>query len=225
MVKAILFDLDNTLYDTKTLAQNARLNAVKAMVEAGLTCSVDEGFTKIAEIVAQYGSNYDNHFDRLLEEYGQDANPHIIAAGVVAYHETKKAYLVPFQDTIPTLLELRQRGMKIGVVSNGIPVKQWEKLIRLGVQHFFEAVVICEKDGKPSPTPLLTACENLEVDKAECLMVGDSIEKDVAAAKAAKIKSIQLISKNEDLEEEVEVEPDFLISKISEILPIIDSLK
>ncbi|MFH1789156.1 MAG: haloacid dehalogenase, partial [Candidatus Altiarchaeota archaeon] len=85
-IKAVLFDIDNTLYDTKTLALNSRKNAVKAMVEAGLDVDVDEALKKLSKIVKKHGPNYDHHYDRLLEEYCIKYNPRIIAAAVVAYH-------------------------------------------------------------------------------------------------------------------------------------------
>lgn len=219
MFSAVLFDLDNTLFDTRTMAYNARVNALNAMVEAGLDVEVEEGLKKLLSIVKKMGSNFDNHFDILLKSYGMDPDPHVVAAGVVAYHETKKAYLVPYSDTVPTLLKLKKAGVKIGVVSNGRPVKQWEKIIRLGLQHFFDVVVIRDKDGKPNPEPLLEAAAQLGVEPGECLMVGDKSGVDVAGAKAACMKSVLLLKK---YAQEEGPKPDFEVGKIRDILGLID---
>jgi putative hydrolase of the HAD superfamily len=127
---------------------------------------------------------------------------------------------VPFSDTLPTLLELRQCGVKLGVVSNGKPVKQWEKLIRLGLQHFFHTVVISEKDGKPSPKPLLEAASNLGVKPNECLMVGDK-ESDVVAAKKAGVKCAQLVKHEKDVSGPQGAEPNYLIPDLKSILELL----
>ena len=223
MFCAVLFDLDGTLYDSNTLAHSSRVNAVKAMVESGLDVDFEEAFQRLLEIVGKYGSNYDHHFDMLLESFGRKPDARIIAAGVLAYHETKTAYLVPYPSVIPTLLDLRQKGLKIGVVSNGKPVKQWEKLIHLGLQHFFHTVVIRESGGKPAGEPVLEALEKLGLTSGECLMVGDRVETDVLAAKNAGVKSVLVVRGG--MPGEIEPEPDYIITSLKDVIKIIDTQK
>ena len=219
MVKACVFDVDNTLYDTRTLAVNARRNALKAMIEAGLDVELDEAFTRLMGLVKEHGSNYDHHFDRLLEGYGRDGDHHLVAAGVVAYHETKKAFLVPYPDTVPTLLELKANGILLGVASNGKPVKQWEKLIRLGLQHFFDAVVVASGPyGKPDPKPLLDVAARLGVEPGDCLMVGDRVDADVKAAEAAGFKSVLLTPEPGG---DYKPKPDYTVKRLSRILDLV----
>ena len=50
-IKAIIFDLDNTLYDAEVLTEETLKQAVAAMISTGLKTSIQEGFTKIKEII------------------------------------------------------------------------------------------------------------------------------------------------------------------------------
>lgn len=221
----MLFDVDDTLFDTETLAKMARLNAVKAMIESGLPLrDVQRGYNALVRIVDKYGANYDHHFDRLLEVLGFKRDPKIIAAGIVAYHDTKLAYLKPDPDLIPTLIALRDRGCKIGVVSNGRAVKQWEKIIRLGLHHFFDVVIISEDIGweKPDPRIFEAALRELGVKEGEAAYVGDTPEIDVLGANRAGLISVMLAKrKRKELAMEKEMRPRFTVRRISELLAII----
>ncbi|MFC2154628.1 TIGR02253 family HAD-type hydrolase [Candidatus Altiarchaeota archaeon] len=225
-VKAVFFDIDNTLFDTQRLAEASRRNAIRAMIESGLNVEEDDAYERLIAIVKKYGSNYGNHYDELLKQYKQGGNPHIIAAGIVAYHSTKFAYLVPFQDTVPTLIKLRDIGLKLGVITDGIAVKQWSKLISLGLQHFFHAVIISEEKGvsKPETTQFLDACQEVGCLPHEAVMVGDRLDKDILGANIAGMTSVQLLKKpNEDKPNpnSDREEPDYIISKLSDLVELL----
>ena len=224
-IKAVFFDIDNTLYDSALQVEMVRSNAIKAMIEAGLDIDVEEGLQALKDIVALKGSNYQNHFDELLKKYGCEGNPRILAAGILAYHNTKLSYLVPFPDTIPTLLTLRQRGYKIGVITEGRSVKQWEKLISLGLQHFFHAVLISEEVAKQKPDVelFITAAKRIGCKPNEAAMVGDRLDKDIIGAKAAGMTTIQILKgKYSDQRPTCPgEEPDYVVPDLKGILSIL----
>lgn len=221
-VKAVIFDIDDTLFDSATLAKMARINAVKAMVESGLPLkSIARGYKLLMRIVEKYGSNYNQHFDKVLEELGCEWNPKIIAAGVVAYHDTKQAYLKPEPEVIPTLITLRDRGYKLGIVSNGKAVKQWEKLIRLGLHHFFHAVVISEEVGseKPDVEIFRITLKKLEVKPQEAIYVGDHLETDILGANKVGMISVRIVrEKRKKQSYKDKITPRFSIKRISDLL-------
>ncbi len=224
-IKAVFFDVDDTLYDSSKQVGEARRNAIKAMIEAGLQVDEDDAADKLKKISKALGSNYPQLFDELLKEFGYGSNPRIIAAGVIAYHRTKIAYLVPFYDTIPSLLELRDRGFKLGIITDGIAVKQWEKLIRLGLQHFFHSVVISGSIGCEKPDPILfeTAIKRIGCDPGECMMVGDRIDKDIKGANALNMITVQIMKgKYMALKPRDESDkPDYVVSLLSDVLKIL----
>ncbi|HEX55491.1 MAG: haloacid dehalogenase [Candidatus Altiarchaeales archaeon] len=228
-IKAIFFDIDDTLYDSTLQTDMARRNTIRAMIEAGLEIEEDEGIKALNEIVEKFGSNYGYHLNELLREFGYEENPRIIAAGIVAYHSTKIAYLVPFPDTIPTLLKLRDLGYGLGVITDGIAVKQWEKLIRLGLQHFFDSVIISEEIGieKPNPEMFKIAARKIKCKPEEAIMVGDRIDKDIVGANKVGMLTVQLMHGKhmDEIPKNPDEEPDYIISNLRDILKVLKEIK
>lgn len=222
-IKAVFFDIDNTLYNTGRLAEASRRNAIKAMIEAGLMVGEEEGYRKLLEIVRKKGPNFDHHYDVLVKEYSGEKKHQIIAAGIVAYHTTKLGYLVPYPETIPVLLKLKQTGIKLGIISNGVPTKQWEKLIRLGLQHFFDYVIISEdKMQKPDPRIFRGAVVRAGCRPEETMMVGDDIMNDISGANKAGMNTV-LVARGETKKPRRKAdEPDYLIKDLRGLLGILN---
>jgi putative hydrolase of the HAD superfamily len=90
------------------------------------------------------------------------------------------------------LAELRQRGYRLGIVTNGVPDLQREKIAGCGVAHLFDAAVVSgEVDcGKPERTIFDHICREMGVATAECVMVGDNPARDVAGARSVGMKAV-----------------------------------
>jgi putative hydrolase of the HAD superfamily len=191
-LKAVFFDIDNTLYDSAKLASMARMNSVLAMIDAGLDEPEDQILKDLNSVIRKYGPNYHHHYDELLKMYDR-LDPKIIAAGVVAYEHTKIAYLKPFAGVDPVLIELK-KNLSLGVISNGLRIKQWEKLVGLRIHHFFSAVITSEECGceKPSPEIFRAALEALKVKPGDAVMVGDKYDLDIDGAKNVGMHAIWL---------------------------------
>lgn len=228
-MKAVLFDIDNTLYDSTMQAQAARRNAVDAMIDAGLPGPRERGLSVLNKIVEEYGSNYEGHFNVLVKRLGMSKDTtRVVAAGIVAYHNTKVSMLHPFPDTVPTLLSLRDKGFRLGVVTDGTPVKQWEKLIRLGLQHFFHTVVITDEVGmkKPSVELYKLAARRIGCDTKDCVMVGDRLDSDISGAKRAGMVTVRILQGKYKKQKPTSANrPDFSIKNISGLLKVIGTLK
>jgi putative hydrolase of the HAD superfamily len=96
------------------------------------------------------------------------------------------------EDTLVTLQTLRERGQKLGVITNG-PVKlQQQKLDALGITRLFETIVISEAEAvrKPDPAIFARALERCGVVCDEAVFVGDHPEIDIAGAHAAGMRPI-----------------------------------
>jgi len=142
----VLFDVDDVLYNATLLKRMARENAVLAMVEAGLPVDFETALKTLLSVVAERGEDYPRHFDETLRALGLRVDPRVVAAGVVAYHDTKRAFLKPLPRVFQTLMSLREDGYLLALSSPGVPVKEWEKVIRLGLHHFFERAWFGEPD-------------------------------------------------------------------------------
>jgi len=227
-VRCVLFSIDDVLYDSSLQAYLARMNAVRAMVEAGLPVDPETTFNVLKSVVAEYGRDYGKHFDRTLERLGLKVSSRIIAAAVAAYHDTKFAYLRPYPDTVPTLIKLREQGYRIGVASPGNPVKQWEKLIRLGLQHIFHHVVISMEVGceRLEPKVFEEALKPFNVSHREAVYVGCRLNTEIRPAKRAGLITVRIRRGEHRSEEPKSSEeiPDYEISSLSEIFTVLDEI-
>ncbi|MDQ7780094.1 MAG: HAD-IA family hydrolase [Planctomycetota bacterium] len=190
-LKAIFFDIDDTLYSTSEFAARARRNSIDAMIRAGLRVPRYVLLRELTEVVAEFSSNFEHHFDKLilrLPPVSYDGvNPAVmIAAAVVAYHETKFRQLAPYDDVPPLLASLSRTNLVRGIITAGLQVKQAEKLLRLGVYQYLtsNAIFISDQIGisKPNVKLYLKACETLGLQPEECMHVGDSPLSDIDPA-------------------------------------------
>ena len=185
MLKAVFFDIDDTLYDTSGFARLARKAALNVMIDAGLPLSREEAYRLLREIIAEKGSNYDKHFNVLTERVLGEEKPLLIALGMITYHNVKFALLRPFPNTISTLIHLKGKGYRLGAISNGITIKQWEKLIRLGIHHFFDEVVTSEEvnSEKPDIEIFREALRRMGCRPERSVMVGNKFTEDILSHK------------------------------------------
>lgn len=184
MIKAVFFDLDDTLYDTSGFAKLARKAALNVMIDAGLPLSSDEAYKLLREIIKEKGSNYDKHFNVLTKRVFGEEKPLLIALGMITYHNVKFALLRLFPETMSTLIYLKSKGYHLGVISNGITIKQWEKLIRLGLHHFFDEVVTSEEAAvdKPDEKIFRLALDRMGCQAEKSIMVGNKFNDDILGA-------------------------------------------
>ncbi|MGB2867937.1 MAG: TIGR02253 family HAD-type hydrolase [Bacteroidota bacterium] len=192
MIKAVIFDLDNTLVDFMLMKRQAIDAAIHAMRDAGLDLSSDEIRKRVDEIYKVRGMEFQNVFDQLLFDEFSKVNYKILSAGVIAYRRAREAALVPYPHVYLTLMELTKMHIKLAVVSDAPAREAWLRLCYLNFHHIFDAVVTFEDTGerKPNPGPFRKALELLNVKPTEALMVGDWAERDVVGAKQVGMKTI-----------------------------------
>lgn len=101
-----------------------------------------------------------------------------------------------YDDTIPTLKELRSRGLRTAIVSNtswGSPAVLWRAEIRrLGLDSYMDSVVLDRDVGwrKPSKRIFEFAMKNLDVFPGDCLFVGDEPRWDLTGPRAVGIEAV-----------------------------------
>lgn len=204
-LRLLLLDLDDTLYSTTAFAARARRAAMEAVASfPGMTVSAEALLDELREVIAEFGANDHAHYDRLLRRFPEAAlggHPRaaLVAAGVAAYHDTKHGGMEPFPGLLDLLADLRRAGgLRIGVVTEGLEVKQFEKLHRLGVYPFLDRgmIFVSEAIGisKPNPKLLQRALHCTGVPAAAALYVGDNPVNDVAPARALGMVAVRFRS-------------------------------
>ncbi|MBZ9571143.1 TIGR02253 family HAD-type hydrolase [Methanobrevibacter sp. TMH8] len=201
MEKAIFFDIDGTLLDTSSFAELARRAAIDVMIENGLPSTQDEAYELLKEIIAEKGSNYNKHFNVLTKRMCGEESNLLIALGMVTYHNVKFALLRPFPKTMDVLVYLKNKGYKLGVISNGITIKQWEKLVRLDIHYFFDEVITSEEVGSEKPEKKIfeEAMNRMKCTPENSLMIGNKLGIDIMGAVYAGMSGILVNSDLDDI--------------------------
>lgn len=97
-----------------------------------------------------------------------------------------------FPEVEPLLKELRQNKKKLGMLTNGAPDLQREKIKRAGLERYFDAIVISGEVGvgKPDPEVFSHLLERLDARPQETTMVGDSLPCDIIGAHRSGIRAV-----------------------------------
>ena len=219
MIKAVFFDIDDTLYDTSGFAKLARKAALNAMIDAGLPLSTDEAYDLLREIIKEKGSNYDKHLNVLTKRVFGEEKPLLIAIGMITYHNVKFALLRLFPETMSTLIHLKAQGYHLGVISNGITIKQYEKLVRLGLHHFFHSVITSQEAGveKPDIAIFELAMKTMGCKAENSVMIGNSFNDDVLGAIDAGMSAVFLTTELNDSERAIIEKRSLKLDIISDI--------
>lgn len=187
-VRAIFFDIDDTLYSTSAFGELARRSAVEAMIEVGVKMDPEALYQELQEVIHEFSPNYENHFDKLLlripPEAVADVNPAlIVAAGMVAYHETKFRELRPFDGVLEVMQALAGTDLIRGIITHGTTIKQAEKIVRLRLYPYLtpDALFISDQIGiaKPNIKLYQRALESVGIVPPEAVYVGDNPHMDI----------------------------------------------
>jgi len=231
-LSAIFFDIDDTLYSTTEFTSRARAAGLRAMIAAGLPVSFEEACAEMDEIVREGSSNDEHQFDKLVLRLGGAAvsarrRPLLVAAGVVAYHDTKFRHLTPYEDALEVLKRLVARhSVRLGIISAGVGLKQAEKVVRLGLAEFFdpEAVFISDEVGidKTNPKLYRHVCVQLALAPDAVMVVGDHPLRDVDPPNAVGMITVlhQRSGKYQDVAGRTQ--PDYVAHNFWDLWEILD---
>lgn len=186
---AVLFDLDDTLYSRRRF--------------------VLSGFAAVARhLDRQYQSGAPSVYRALVEAYrrgdrGRELQaclehfdlPPMLLPGLVAMMRAHRPCLRLPKSSRAALTALR-RTHRIGIVTNGIPSAQANKIDALGLRSLVDAVIYASEhgtgQGKPDVAPFLAALSRLDVPPPQAVFVGDDELCDVRGAAAAGLRTVRL---------------------------------
>lgn len=190
-VRAIAFDLDGTLIDSGPSLAAALAEALEQMGRP--RCRAEDALGWIgngAPMLVRRGLSNQTEPDPNLD-------PDLIEATlatfnrIYAQHQPTPKLLYP--QVIETLAALKQRGYRMGLVTNKpaqfVPAILAETGLAPYFDYWFGGDSLPER--KPSPLPLFTLMDHWQISPAQLLMVGDS-RNDILAAKAAQSPSVGL---------------------------------
>lgn len=191
MIRGVLFDLDDTLFEQRQWLDQA-WRAVA--VAAASSTDPDELFDELVALAGE-GSAKGRIIDRALERVG--ASSSLVPELVAVFREFHTDNLAPYPGAREGLSCLHLT-VRTGLVTDGEPGLQRAKLRSLGLEDMFDVVVFSDELGrdrrKPHPAPFRTAVRQLGLDVDAIVHVGDHPWKDVAGAIGAGIRAVRVLT-------------------------------
>lgn len=230
----ILFDLDDTLLDDSTAYKRA---ARRVADELAAERGVDAERLQNA-FVAEANGYWKKLSQESLTEPVHDARTQLwsnalVASGVPfdaalaqrcadAYTRYRADVLQLFPGALELVLALRERGCKLGIVSNGFAATHHEKIDRLDLRRHVDALFLADEIGmvKPNPEIFRLACRTLGSEPARTAMVGDRYDRDIIGAASVGLFTVLIDIHAIPLPEGARP-PDAVVDSIGEVLAVL----
>lgn len=224
MIRAVIFDLDNTLVDFMRMKEEAVRAAVTAMIDAGLPMSFEEAYQGVMKIYESEGIEYQEVFDHFLHQYLGRIDHKVLASAVVGYRRARDAALVLYPHVTSTLTTLVKWGVKLALLTDAPPKQAWLRLCYLNLHHLFDAVITSTDVGEPKPSPrgFQAVLQALEVRADQTLMVGDWPERDIKGAQQVGIRTV--LARYGERQFEGHSGADWEIDDIAQLLTIVQEI-
>jgi len=191
VIAAVLFDLDDTLYEQRRWLAPAWAAVAAAAAPYGVD---GDAFTRTLVAVAAGGSDRGRIIDRALARMpATDDVP--LAPLLAAFRSSVPERLSLYPGVREALRSLRDE-VPIGLVTDGDVAIQRAKLRLLALDDAFDAVVLSDELGrerrKPHPAPFMAALATLGARPGDAVHVGDRPDKDVRGAIAVGMRAIRV---------------------------------
>jgi putative hydrolase of the HAD superfamily len=221
MIKAVIFDIDNTLTDFMKMKRAAVDAAVEGMMDAGLPGMKDDLVKEVFDVYWKEGIEDQKIFDKILKAKLGRIDFKILAGGILAYRRAKNGTMTLYPRVNHTLIELMRLGIKRTVISDAPKMEVWLRIVSLGLHHYFDDIITSEDFGvkKPDPKPYRRALELLGTKAEETLMVGDWPDRDIKGAKG--VGMLTAWAKYGDTFGTKESGADYVLDDIYEVVGII----
>lgn len=197
MIKAVIFDLDHTLFDrhgtlcslVPALREEFSVNENMSDKEIGsIWCSADDNFVY---------SGWEYILKELCDKKVFTKAPSFSEYSSFIYKHFRKT-AVPFPETVPMLKELQSKGYKTGLITNGFHCLQYAKVNMLGLYGCFDEIIVTGDYGihKPDRRIFDIMREKFGFSPEEMVYVGDNPVNDIEGARNAGWKTIWMNSTN-----------------------------
>lgn len=216
MIKAVLFDLDDTLYDEKQFVKG--------------------GFKAVSQYISEkYGVNKNTFYQTLLDVLRKEGRGHTFDIALKIFGLYKKE-LIPklvkiyrehnpqlslFPDAFVVLSRLK-KDYKLGLITDGNERVQRKKIQALGIKDYLDIIIFTHKYGegkqKPNPFPYQKAMKKLSIKSREAIYVGDDPCKDFIGAKRLGMYTIRVLrGKYKNIRLDKTFEADYEVENLEEI--------
>ena len=192
MIHAILFDLDDTLYEEMQFVKGG-FKAVSLYISKNSKIEQKVVYQLLLDVLEEHGRG--KVLDIVLKKLGLYNKKFI--PKLVEVYRTHKPNLFLYPEVSGVLVALRKQGYKLGIITDGNVEVQRNKVGALTVKEFFDCMIFSDEYGiekqKPDPLPYQKAMEKLEASANETVYIGDNPYKDFITARKLGIFTIRIM--------------------------------
>ncbi len=216
--KAVIFDLDDTLYDESTFVASG-FWTVAIYLEDRFGVNKQKAFLDMMAVLKSEGRG--KVFDKVLEKYGL-YNPNLVT-DLVNIYRSHSPKISLFPDVLPTFKTLKEHGVKLGIITDGLHAVQMRKISALGIAELVDIIIYTDLLGqeycKPNPFPFKQAISMLDIKPESIIYVGNDPIKDIAGANSVGMFTIHICRSG--IAEECNCGANIHISNLTQITQII----
>jgi putative hydrolase of the HAD superfamily len=240
-VRAVIFDLGGTLIDWPDW--DGDINRRWAMsYDYLVTTSPAENWPDCESYVQAMREAEKYHWQQVAERQasstplafvsegfrrmGRQGSEKELLTALDGYARAVDGWAIVFPDAQQTLQTLRERGYRLGLLSNTWWAAAWHnaELATHGLQHLLDVIAYTSDlpHSKPHPSVFLYVAQRLGVSAEECVMVGDRMVDDIGGGLAAGMRAVW---KENDYPwpKPANITPTAVITNLAELLPLIDA--
>ncbi|MBO6111947.1 MAG: HAD-IA family hydrolase [Lachnospiraceae bacterium] len=193
--KAVIFDIDDTLISEYDYVLSGYRQVSKRLAGDDDISLDESGIFDLLLETSRGGFLY--VYNRLFEKLGLPDDKERIGE-LIRIYQGHDPDIRLYDDVDETLVTLRERGIKLGVISDGDPARQHRKLKKCDAEKYFDCVIVTDELGgeeyrKPDRRSFDKMKESLGVDFKDMMYVGDNPSKDFYIKKTLPVKTARII--------------------------------
>ncbi len=192
-INAVIFDLDNVLYDEKEYIFAAYRSIARFLSER---CRLDaeQVYSKLVVDLKRKGSLYPKLFNDAIADFGLDES---LLPEILSLYASVEAPIRLFPDSEAALKLVRQHGLKVALVTNGGVKTQHNKVRLLKLEGYFDAILYARETGagveKPHPDVYKEVLQKLGASAERVLCIGDNPYTDFLGAKKLGMRTLRVL--------------------------------
>lgn len=217
-IKAIIFDLDNTILDRTSTFRNFTNSFISSYFDH--LEWTQEIFDRIILLDQDGYKDKQDLFSELLEELPWKSKP-LLSELLDFYSSEYVRNAVLMEQAREVVAHVKQK-YKTGLITNGMTSIQYGKIDQLGIRDDFDLIIVSEEAGvkKPDSRIFEMALSKLELSPEQCIYIGDHPVNDIEGASKIGMETIWL-RVNQQWREGIEAKPKYSIDRLSALFDLI----
>jgi putative hydrolase of the HAD superfamily len=217
-IKAILFDLDNTILDRTSTFNNFTKSFLKTYFDHFEM--KQEIFDRIIYLDQDGYKDKQELFSELLEELPWKLKP--LKTELLDFYSTEYVKNAVLMENAREMVQHLRKKYKTGLITNGKTVIQYGKIDQLEIRNDFDLIIVSEEAGikKPDPKIFELALRKLELSPEQCIFIGDHPVNDIEGAAKIGMKTIWM-KVNQPWKDGLSAKPLHSIERLNELYELI----